>query len=318
MENAPSPPQSPPETPAVHQINNSSSSLYFDAFSDFQFHNLHPLPSPGLQPPSLHGLHQNPSDLDFPLFNGDKPPWGWDYVLAFKIPRYLKSKQSDTPSPVSPNEGHPVSEDGKDSPERDVDRTTGPGTRKDRKLVRKRVEILSRLKSAGFVFSQILVPSAKAIFVRISMPEHSMKDKAIELGMELKLKPEYGGGYLTFSRERESVFVNADKSSERRCYFAPADRSIIILGVLQSKEHWGCALNIEELVHEGTLLQAFAVHSNRERNLLIAETVWKRIWDPTYLPPFEAMKDYLGGTLLADGWQRRCRLDLVLLEVPSR
>lgn len=124
-----------------------------------------------------------------------------------------------------------------------------------------------------------------------------MKAKAVRLGMELRLQPEYGGGYLAFSEDREQLFVNHEQAGERGCYFAPADRSIIIMGVLQSKEDWGCDLNIEKLLHEGIVLQAFALHSEKERWKLVREAVWKRVWDPMYLPPFGEMKDYLGGKL---------------------
>lgn len=166
---------------------------------------------------------------------------------------------------------------------------------KDRELVLRRVEILARLKSAGFVISQLMVPSEGVILVRITLPEKRMKEKAVKLGIELRLQPEYGGGYLAFSEDHERMFLNYELAEERNCYFAPADRSIIIMGVLQSKESWGCDLNIEKLLHEGVILQAFALHSEKERWELVRETVWKRVWDPTYLPPFGLMKDYLGG-----------------------
>lgn len=245
---------------------------------------------------------------------GVKPLWGWDYVLSFKIPEQLISRGSKRPIKEPTvvirrrNGSHKSFCSSQNVPgdsdleldDREADSKQEQSNEKAfEELTRARVEILARLKSAGFVFSQLFVPSEGVILVRISLPERCMKAKAMKLGMELRLKEEYGGGYLSFSSERQEAFLNHDEQRHRNSYFCPADRAMIIVNVLQSKEDWGCGLNIELLLYEKTLLQAFAIHSELERKTLIAETVWKRIWDPTYLPPFNALKDYLGGELLS-------------------
>lgn len=226
--------------------------------------------------------------------HGQKPPWGWDYVFAFKLPKILKAQNlTDVrQSSIKNNsEDHLLVDIDPDA----VDDCHKQGDEKSARMIRSRVEILSRLKSAGFVFSQLLVPSDDVILVRISLPEKTMKEKAINLGLELKLLPKYGGGFLVFSIARQDCFINHQLSQPRKCYFSPAERALIILNVLQSKEHWGCDLNIERLIYEQDILQAFALHSEHEHQQLIHDTVWSRWWDPTWKPPHCAMKDYLGG-----------------------
>lgn len=161
---------------------------------------------------------------------------------------------------------------------------------------RKRVEILARLKSAGFVFSQLVVPSENVILVRISLPERQLKQKAVHIGLELRLKEQYGSGFLSYEVEREYAFMNDHHKSVWKCFFSPSERAVIILTVLQSKEHWGCDLNLERLVYDQTVLQAFALHSEPDRKRLVKRAVWARWWDPTWKPPLAELKDYLGGT----------------------
>lgn len=221
--------------------------------------------------------------------HGEKPPWGWDYMFCFKLPRSLRRKLEREATPTSATSADDKSHaQGENFDQQEEDR-------KSVERIRKRVEILSRLERAGFHFSQILVPSENVILVRFSLPEPEMKRKAEEIGIELRLKDEFGGGYLAFKQERSEVFSNAEDGKVRECFFAPSDRTLIIIAVLQSRDHWGCDLNIEQLLHEETLLQAFALHSEHEHGNLVNATVWKRAWDPTYKPPLQDLKDYLGG-----------------------
>lgn len=255
------------------------------------------------------------------LLFGEKPAWGWDYIFVFKLPRSLRpevlsaKKQSQT----NTDEHSPSAEPGKydkaedDKPdetmvemadeevEKEQEQDDMPNEEPVRRekcelLIQKRIEILSRLKTAGFVFSQVQVPSENVVLVRFSLPETVLKEKAELLEMELRLKGQYGGGYLNFTMGRQEVFVNADEQQDRKCYFSPADRAIIILNVLQGKEYWCCALNIEQMLFKGTVLQAFALHSMQEYPSLVQRAVWEKWWDPTWDPPLLALKNYLGGT----------------------
>lgn len=212
--------------------------------------------------------------------HGRKPAWGWDYVFKFKIPRSIRNKL-----------GTPNASTG-DSPAVGREEDTDD---KSEQRIRARIEILSRLKCAGFIFSQLLIPSQKCVLVRFSLPEPELKRKAELLGMELRLKPDFGGGYMAFSEERQETFVNESEGRERGCYFGPADRAIIMLNTLQSKEFWGCDLNIEQLVEDDTVLQAFALHSECEHAGLIQTAVWEQWWNPLWTPPLRDLKDYLGG-----------------------
>lgn len=173
----------------------------------------------------------------------------------------------------------------------------GHGRRRHARHTKKRVEILARLKSAGFVFSQLVVPSENVILVRLSLPERQLKQKAVHIGLELRLKEQYGSGFLSYEIEQEHTYMNDHHKTQWNCFFSPSERAVIILSVLQSKEHWGCDLNLEKLVYDQTVLQAFALHSERDRKRLVKRAVWARWWDPTWKPPFAELKDYLGGKL---------------------
>lgn len=241
------------------------------------------------------------------FLHGSKPPWGWDYVLAFKMPKTLRQKFCGEVAASKCPEGRlsdcekdrDVSQNNSDlGPETNDDISISCGIEKSVMQTRKRVEILARLKSAGFVFSQLAIPSEGVILVRISLPEQCLREKARHLGLELKLKSNYGGGYLAYSPEYENAFVNEPAQSKHKCFFSPADRAIIILAVLQSKEHWGCDLDIERLVFDQTVLQVFALHSLPERDELVHRAVWHRFWDPTWKPPLNDLKNYLGGPLI--------------------
>lgn len=301
-----------PRSSLYDQDSNSSGSQYFDALDT---------PSPESRAVEqfpelpLTFLEDHNGRANSAYVYGEKPAWGWDYCLCFKIPGILKAAVADSdgkkPSEFKkrrtkktaaelnvPDSNKPAQENVE--LENGVAGLNEHAAEKSRDLVWKRVEILARLKSAGFVFSQILIPSEGIILVRLSLPERQMKKKAEKIGMELRLKSQYGGGYLSFRAAREEIFANDDEQRLRRCYFCPADRAIIILKALQSKEDWGCDLNIERLLYKQTVLQAFAIHSELERNRLITNAVWRRIWDPSYVLPFSDLKDYLGGKFTSD------------------
>eukprot|EP00737_Agarophyton_chilense_P003775 gb/GEZJ01004526.1/.p2 GENE.gb/GEZJ01004526.1/~~gb/GEZJ01004526.1/.p2 ORF type:complete len:454 (-),score=59.99 gb/GEZJ01004526.1/:1808-3169(-) len=239
-----------------------------------------------------------------PTTAGARPHWGWDYVFVFRLPRALKRQlAADAADAADPADGPAIKRaelaaaaEGRpnDALHQEEDEEEEDG--KSAQRLRERVEILARLNSAGFVFSQLLVPSEQLIFLRLSLPLDGLKQAAQHVGMELQLKPEYGGGYLVFAPHREHVYVNHEMEKSSGCYFAPADRSLLIMNVLQSKEHWGCGLNIERLLFEKKVEQAFALHSMVEKRRLVKEVVWRQWWNPIRRPPFQELKDYLGGS----------------------
>lgn len=233
---------------------------------------------------------------------GGKPEWGWDCVVSFKMPKSLREKYGSALSPTSTvaeeddnsrNDNEDVYEDADD--DKLFQGAQEDNRRKSRDLSEDRIEILARLKTAGFVFSQLIVPSENVILVRLSLPEDALKQKAVLLEHELKLKSEFGGGYISFDPEHEQKFINHDLQAARKCYFSVADRSLIIVAVLQSKEYWGCDVDIERMIYEQRAVQVFMLHAVTERDALVKRSVWKRIWDPTWKPPLGDLKDYLGG-----------------------
>lgn len=149
--------------------------------------------------------------------------------------------------------------------------------------------LLACLRDKGFHYSQHV--TNKFIFVRLALPETVMMEKAELLGKELKLRQNYGGGYLPFSRDRAHVFEN-----ERRLhggYFSPADRVLITLAVLRSREGWGADIDLGRLKKAGVIQQAFALHSD-EREDLLHRAVFRQWWNPFRAPPVQLLKDYFG------------------------
>ena len=150
----------------------------------------------------------NASPPDSSFLYGTKPAWDRDYVLCFKLPKAMARKldaiasyqrRASTGTPASSpshagrrrkgccfkrpggvehegSGGGNNDDDDDDDDDDDWDDEVDPEVeviapkRKKRDLTRRRVEILARLKSAGFVFSQIVVPSQNVILVRMPYP----------------------------------------------------------------------------------------------------------------------------------------------------
>lgn len=249
---------------------------------------------------------------------GIKPPWGWDYVFSFKALEAdcSKGKQelneshhsmmppSCTTSSLASHSAYVETIQNMQpfSPSSAVDCRTGSDPTlaaemdsRVRQAVNTRINILSRLRSAGFALSQIYVPSQQVILLRFGLHDTVLKLKAEQMGLELQLKKEYGGGYMKFCQENASCFANDDDSVHRRSsYFCPSDRILIILATLHSKESWGCGLNIESLLYKREIEQAFALHSLPEQQRLIGDALRFRLYNPVWTPPFRSLKDYLG------------------------
>lgn len=282
-----------------------------------------------------------------PVRAAAKPAWGWDYCFIFRAPNFTSGQVRETNSPVcgvdEEWEDQPFS--GKDSPQNGVGSPVGsdlsPGRREvaldadscvvldettDKAVVEAvemRVDILSRLRSAGFVFSQIYVPTESVIYLRFGLSQRRLKEKAELMEMELELKEQYGSGYLKFTRGRANCFRNADRETVEAGapYFCPSDRILIILATLQSKENWGCDLNIERLVYKQKISSAFAVHSTATRDRLIQDVVWDRWYDPTWKPPLRSMKEYLGARVTLYfgflSFYARCLIGIAVVSVPA-
>jgi hypothetical protein len=232
-----------------------------------------------------------------PIYNA-QPPWGWDYCFVIKAPTFSDAPvanpepSADLSAQLAANLYSQSSDDVRSSPNVIVSKSPESiavglddgssscfATDKDDpdviEATKTRLDIIARLQSAGFTFSQLYVPTERSIYLRVGLSNETMKEKAEHLGMELPLKASYGSGYMAFSPTLSSVYQNDENSPS---YFLPADRILIILGTLQSKEEWGCGLNIEKLVFKKKVMQGFAVHSLPEQDKLVQDVVWARVW----------------------------------------
>lgn len=263
--------------------------------------------------------HYNEGFGDRWFMHGVKPVWGWDFVMTFSMPKALLDEMEGTNSTHREVSGGDDNS-GVDSPatykykNEGQDNLNAPGgfvtrlasgqsippfeDRSSSDHTRDRAEILARLKSAGFVISQLLVPDEKVIIVRLSLTEEKLHEKAVNLGLNLQLISDYGGGYLSYDPAKRHCYVNSVKQEAWGCYFSPAERARIIMGVLESKEFWGCDLDVQRLIYHQVVFQAFPLHSLKDRDELVHKVVWHRWWNPSSRPPVAELKDYLGGKFL--------------------
>lgn len=155
-----------------------------------------------------------------------------------------------------------------------------------------RANVLPRLRAAGFSYSQLEDPAEGRVLVRFGMVDAVLMDKAEACGMELRLLPRYGGGYLEFQKARAGCFVNSRRPPGR--YFYTSDVVLLVLKVLDSRESWGAGIDVERLVFKQDMMQAFAVHVDEERDRIVQEGVfvpwYARLGERTLM----AMKNYAG------------------------
>uniref|UniRef100_A0A7S0ZFM9 Anoctamin transmembrane domain-containing protein n=1 Tax=Timspurckia oligopyrenoides TaxID=708627 RepID=A0A7S0ZFM9_9RHOD len=160
-----------------------------------------------------------------------------------------------------------------------------------------RIRIRAVLKSAGFQVSEIQSKDRNKILMRCSIPEPVMKKKAEHLGFRLRLKEEYGSGYLGYAESRDSCYVNADFVANGDSYFTAAQRVNITLEILGLDDAEGCSFNLSQEIYDGNIIASFAFHYIPERDSLVTASVWNQWWNLFWDPPFDRLRDYLGTEL---------------------
>lgn len=194
-----------------------------------------------------------------PLANGESPEAGWDYVFVFAAPKTLSAP-----------------------------------LRKQKKADAARLALLNDLTEAGFSYSQLWVPSSGSIIVRVALPEQVMMEKAELCGLSLRVRGDYGGGFLNFTQERARFFGNEERRLRQLPYFTPAERLLITQITIRSREVWGAAVNVNQLYVDGVLQQAFALHSRKEHDALVRASIRGKWWKPLHGLPLFALYEYLG------------------------
>lgn len=232
--------------------------------------------------------------FDLTSSHGSAPPWGWDYVLVFRAPK--EASPSPSISASSSSDAALLAAD------------------------TVRVAVLSSLRAAGFSYSQLWLPSDAIVLVRLALPEPTMLAKAEAHALKLRLLPRYGGGYLAFEHDRAHVFVNELRRAKGLPYFAPADRVLLTVATIRSREDWGAGLNIGTLKRQGKILQAFPLHTSPERETLLSQFVYKNWWNPRLIMPLDMLEEYFGSRVtIYFAWlafYARMLLGLAALSVP--
>lgn len=200
---------------------------------------------------------------DAPLSHGITPSAGWDYAFTFEAPRTTTSSLSIT--------------------QKSADAA--------------RIALLKDLTDAGFSYTQFWVPSSATIVVRVALSESTMMEKAEQAGLSLRVTSTYGAGYLAFSQQKAHYFENHARSLRDLPYFTPAQRLLITQITLRSREHWGAAVNVNQLYRDGVLTRAFALHARKERDPLVRGAVYYPWWKPFRAFPLFALHQYLGSRI---------------------
>lgn len=202
------------------------------------------------------------------LSYGDKPTTGWECTLVFLAPD-LDEFPEENNFKLS-----------KLSSDERAANAAGLG----------RQNILEILMKSGFSYSQLWVPAAHVVLVRVALPNEKLHEVAEKMSLELKLRRKFGGGYLRYTREQRNCFVNHQIEG----FFTPAQRLRINLEALENKSDWGAGINTEALIHQGILTDFFPLHDRKVRENLLAEVVYRRWYDPFFRPSFNKIRDYLG------------------------
>lgn len=195
-----------------------------------------------------------------PANHGPIPSAGWDFVFAFRAPSSVDT--ADTP--------------------------------KQRRADAARFAVLNDLANASFSYSQLWLPADRRYFIRIALPQSTMMLKAQAYGLQLRVRANFGGGYLPFKVENAHNFINQDRVDVGLPYFTPAQRNIITRAVLRSREDWGVDLNLHALFASHALKLSYALHSRHERNVLLHATVYDKWWRPLRELPLTALLEYFG------------------------
>lgn len=205
----------------------------------------------------------SPTGNGAPLTHGESPQFGWDYAFVFDAPKTT----THTPSPTQKST--------------DAARTA----------------LLNDLTQAGFSYNQLWVPSSATIIVRVALPQPTMMQKAELAGLSLRVNSTYGAGFLAFSQQRVEIFENHHRTLCHLPYFTPAQRLLITQITLRSREHWGAAINVNQLYRDRVLRQAFALHARKERDPLVRAVLYHPVWATFRVFPLFALYQYLGSRL---------------------
>lgn len=205
----------------------------------------------------------SPTSSGAPLTHGESPQFGWDYAFVFDAPK----SSTHTPSPI----------------QNSADAA--------------RIALLNDLTHAGFSYSQFWVPSSATITVRVALPQSTMMQKAEHAGLSLRVTSTYGAGFLAFSPQRLEIFENHHRTLCDLPYFTPAQRLLITQIALRSREHWGAAINVNQLYRDRVLRQAFALHARKERDPLVRAVLYHPWWATFRVFPLFALYQYLGSRL---------------------
>eukprot|EP00183_Erythrolobus_madagascarensis_P007359 CAMPEP_0185845522 /NCGR_PEP_ID=MMETSP1354-20130828/1473_1 /TAXON_ID=708628 /ORGANISM="Erythrolobus madagascarensis, Strain CCMP3276" /LENGTH=814 /DNA_ID=CAMNT_0028545509 /DNA_START=78 /DNA_END=2522 /DNA_ORIENTATION=+ len=197
---------------------------------------------------------------------GGRPMWGWDYCFVFNGDAKYKEDDEKDMAAKAKRDGH-------------------------------RTRLLATLRQAGFVTSQITSRDAEKILLRFSLPEDVMKAKAEHLEFRIKLKDDYGGGYLGYAADRDSCYVNDELVLKGEPYFTSAQRINITRQVLALDDSEGCGLNLAVEKYKKHILASFAFHYKPEQRALVYSAVWHQWWNPFWDPPFDSLEKYLGSEL---------------------
>ena len=211
----------------------------------------------------------SPRDPEEPIIKPEKvtgpdtgPLLKYEYLLAFKRLEYPKDKE------------------GNDLP--DEDRKV----KNYQKILEKRKKIQKRLTDpeTGLKIKQKERGEGDVIYVLVTASAERMEDAAERLGISLKRKEEYGGGFAPFTIAEKDTFIPDDTQAEApeklkaKFFFRESHRIQILNYILESPTNEaGVGLKLGQLEKKGVITRAVPLHN--ASTLFSLKTRWiKEFW----------------------------------------
>jgi hypothetical protein len=158
---------------------------------------------------------------------------------------------------------------------------------KDRQ--QKRDELVGQLRNVGLFVSQRESSDSKNTFLLVGASEAKFEEYAERMGIELKLKDEFGGGFSAFSRKKKHLFkvMGIDGLFNRN------ERQHLITQIIESdKDDDGAELNLQGMEYDGVIDKVYPLHENSTKKKIIDNFCLNR--NPFTRIPMDDIRHYFG------------------------
>jgi len=158
--------------------------------------------------------------------------------------------------------------------------------------VKEKALILKRLRQVGLIYSKVKSADGGEIYYRITANQQRLEEQAQTMGMQIKLKEMYGGGYTEFLINKKELYESAGDR-----FFTSLQRQSIILDIIENKKRDGGAeLNMDREKARGNILSFYPLHDDKTVDQLVAS--WASFggaWKSQFInQPLDDVRNYMG------------------------